>query len=495
MIMIRILYTDGMKYMLMRRIHVSWMIAVMGAAIFIGVWAAKYIALGSFGGVAWLLTGLLLCLSCFFWGYRWMIILVIVGGLLIGLWRGSGAGYELTVYQQLLGKTVILSGTVADDSDTDKQGNTRLRLKDITFGDHHLPGQLWVVLAKNAPIERSDRVTVSGKLSEGFGTFSGTMYRASLKQVVRPEPGDVALHVRDWFSGLVRRAIPEPESALGVGFLVGQRRNLPEALDTALKIAGLTHIVVASGYNLTILVRLARRLFEKVSKYLATVTTAGLVVSFVAVTGLSPSMSRAGLVTGLSLAAWYYGRKFHPIVLLSIAVAMTVLINPSYAWGDIGWQLSFAAFAGVMILAPLLQAFYFGDKKPSLVRQILGETIAATLMAAPILISTFGYISNVAIIANLLILPLVPLAMLLTFIAGVGTLIFAAGAAVFGFPAYLLLMYMVQTTEFFAGLSWAKTELTVGPWQVGGLYALLIGFMVYMWWRTKFNLRDANLVE
>ena len=60
-------------------------------------------------------------------------------------------------------------------------------------------------------------------------------------------------------------------------------------------------------------------------------------------------------------------------------VAITVLINPSYAWGDVGWQLSFAAFAGVMLLAPLLQSYYFGDKKPGTVRQILGETIAATL--------------------------------------------------------------------------------------------------------------------
>ncbi len=270
---------------------------------------------------------------------------------------------------------------------------------------------------------------------------------------------------------------------------------MTQELDADLKLAGLTHIVVASGYNLTILVRLARRLFEKISKYLATISSVGLIIGFILVTGLSPSMSRAGLVAGLSLAAWYYGRKFHPLVLLAVAVAVTVLVNPSYAWGDIGWQLSFAAFAGVMVLAPLLQAFYFGDKKPGVVRQIMIETIAATLMTAPILIGTFGYISNVAIPANLLILPLVPLAMLLTFIAGVGTLLFGAAAAIFGFPAYLLLTYMVKTTEFFAGLSWAKTDITVGPFALVLMYAALIGFMLFMWWRTRLNLRDTNLVE
>ncbi len=489
------MYTGLMKYALGRRIHVSWMIAAAGVAVFIGVWLAKYVPAGMFIAITWLLAGLLLCMCCFMWGCSWMIPFVVIGGLFIGLWRGSGTEYELKAYKQLTGRTVVIDGVVSDDADEDKQGNTVIRLKDISFGVHRLPGQLWVGLAKKMPIERSDRVTVRGKLTDGFGTFSGSMYRAAIEKDMRPEPGDVALHVRDWFSNLVRKAIPEPESALGVGFLVGQRRSLPDALDNALKLAGLTHIVVASGYNLTILVCLARRLFEKISKYLATVASGVLIAGFMAITGLSPSMSRAGLVAGLSLAAWYYGRKFHPLVLLPVAVAVTVLINPSYAWGDIGWQLSFAAFAGVMILAPLLQSFYFGNKKPGVVRQILGETIAAMLMTAPILIAAFGYISNVAIFANLLVLPLVPLAMLLTFIGGIGALIFGGAAAVFGFPAYLLLTYMIKMTEFFAGLSWVKTDVSIGPGVVVGMYALLISFMAFMWWRTKLNLRDSNLVE
>lgn len=207
----------------------------------------------------------------------------------------------------------------------------------------------------------------------GFGNFSSAVYRAKLLNVQRPEPGDVARQVRDWFADTVRRAIPDPQAALGIGYLVGQRRALPPELDEALQIAGLTHVVVASGYNLTILVRLARRLFVRVSKYLAAFAASGMIGSFVLITGASPSMSRAGLVAGLSLLAWYYGRKFHPLVLLPFAAAVTVLIDPSFAWGDLGWQLSFTAFAGVMIIAPLGQAYFFGDKKPGTIRQILGR--------------------------------------------------------------------------------------------------------------------------
>ena len=151
----------------------------------------------------------------------------------------------------------------------------------------------------------------------------------------------------------MREVVKEPQASLGIGFLTGQRSTLPDSLDEQLRIVGLTHIVVASGYNLTILVRFARRLFVRYSKYWATVSASVMICGFVLVTGFSPSMSRAALVTGLSLAAWYYGRKIHPLVLLLFAAAITVLINPSFLWGDIGWALSFTAFAGVMLLAPL----------------------------------------------------------------------------------------------------------------------------------------------
>ena len=135
----------------------------------------------------------------------------------------------------------------------------------------------------------------------GFGTFAGSVYRANILYIKRPQPGDIALHIRDWFANAVRQAVPEPEASLGVSYLVGQRRALPEKLDIALRTAGLTHIVVASGYNLTILVRLARRLFVRISKYLSALVSGNLIIGFIGVTGLSPSITRAGLVTGLSL--------------------------------------------------------------------------------------------------------------------------------------------------------------------------------------------------
>ncbi|QWQ32158.1 ComEC/Rec2 family competence protein [Candidatus Minimicrobia naudis] len=331
-------------------------------------------------------------------------------------------------------------------------------------------------------------------MTAGFGAFSASIYRAKIISAERPVPGDVAVGVRDWFAGRVRAHVPESESALGLGFLLGLRRAMPAELSDNLKIAGLTHIVVASGYNLTILVRLARRLFAKRSKYLAMLSAAVMIIGFMAVTGLSPSMSRAGLVAGLSLAAWYYGRTIHPLVLLPVSAAITLLINPQFGWGDLGWQLSFASFAGVIMLAPLLHSYFFGNKEPGAFRQILIETLSAQIMTLPLLMMSFGVISNVALIANMLILPFVPLAMLLTFMSGVLVFVPMIGALI-AIPTTWLLGYMIQVTNWTAGFEWAQMEVSINLWQCAVLYVALILAMIWMKKQTKLDLAKINIVE
>lgn len=481
-------------WVLKRKIHISWLIAILCVCIFVGIFLAKYINYSDMSSIIILIVSGLLIMIVILRKYVYLIPFLLVGGVLLGLWRGSISQIELAQFKPLYGNFVQFKGTVKDDVDTGSSNQIVIRLDNLAMGKKSLPGVLWITSA-GADIKRGDILIISGALGVGFGNFSGTMYRASVDKIIHPKPGDIARIVRDWFADAVRLAIPNPESSLGIGYLVGQRRSLPPDLLAALQLAGLTHIIVASGYNLTILVRLTRRLFVKVSKYLAALSASIMIVTFIAITGMSPSMSRAGLVAGLSLAAWYYGRKFHPIVLLSVAVAVTVLINPSYAWGDLGWQLSFAAFAGVMILAPLAQRYLFGDKKPGTIGQILGETVSAQVVTAPIIIASFGQLSNVAIVSNLLILPLVPLAMLLTFIAGLGGLIFPAIAGIIGLPATWLLHYMVSVTEYLASLPWVTSTVNLAWWGVIICYVIIIGACLYMWRVTKYNLRDTNLVE
>lgn len=478
-----------------RYIHTSWLIATISGGVVVGVISAQSVGSGWANSPIWLVASLCLVLLGI-WRHRlYALPFLMIGGGMLGLWRGSIGQAELAPYSALIGRMAVVTGTVTEDPDTGKTGELVLRLGDIRVDGRQLAGGIWVSAGSQLAIKRGDSVTVRGTLSDGFGTFAASIYRAEIHRVQRPYPGDATGRIRDWFADGVREAVAEPEASLGIGYLVGQRRSLPPELDEALQIAGLMHVVVASGYNLTILVRLTRRLFVKVSKYLAAVSAGGMIVGFILVTGMSPSMSRAGLVAGLSLLAWHYGRKFHPLVLLPFTAAITLLVNPSFGWNDLGWQLSFAAFAGVLIVAPLAQRYFFGDAKPGTVRQILGETIAAQLCTLPILILAFGQFSNVAILANVLILPLVPLAMLLTFIAGVGALVLPQLADICGAPAYWLLSYMTSIAQYTAGLPWAQTALTISSYGMWLFYGVLAAVCLYMWRKTRYNLRDSNIVE
>jgi len=476
---------------LKRKIHSSWQIAIICAGIFIGVYVAQYFSASS---LAYLVIAILLVAAAMWQKYIYLVPLLIIGGMLFGLWRGSLSQNELSQFKPFYGHNINISGSVKDDVDISSSNQLVIRLGDLTMKNKSMPGVLWVS-ATGPDIKRGDKLEISGKLMAGFGNFAGVIYRANIDKIIHPQPGDVARVVRDWFGDAVRRAIPDPEASLGIGYLTGQRRSLPPDLVLALQVVGLTHVVVASGYNLTILVRLARKLFVKVSKYLVVLSSGVMIVSFMAVTGVSPSMSRAGLVSALSLAAWYYGRKFHPIVLLLLAVAITVTINPSYAWGDLGWQLSFAAFAGVMILAPLSQRYFFGDKKPGFIGQALGETISAQIATAPIIILAFGQLSNVAIVSNLLVLPLVPYAMLLVFVAGVGSLTLPAFATIIAVPATWILQYMVGVINCLSSLPWAMSVVNVSAWAVAIYYVAIICICIYMSHVTKFRLREVNIIE
>lgn len=492
-------YTNSMRWAkLTEKIHISWLIAAFCFGLVIGVVAVYNLPSGDFSSIFWPLIGLTIFVVVAVKRWRVMIVLAILAGGAIGLCRGDIGRTGMEKYQQLFGKNLTIQGSVSEDPDVDKKQQTVLRVGNAKLinGDQavSLPGQIWVTTGATDVVKRSDIVTVQGKISQGFGAFQASLYRAKLKKVERPVPGDVAVGVRDWFAGRVRQNIPEPESALGLGFLLGLRRALPQDLNDDLKIAGLTHVIVASGYNLTILVRLSRRLFAKSSKYLALISSVAMTFGFMSLTGMSPSMSRAGLVTILSLLTWYYGRKVHPFVLLPLAAAITLIINPQFGWNDLGWQLSFLSFIGVIVLAPLLQKFFFGNKPPGTLRQIIGETLSAQIMTLPVLIAAFGAVSNVSLIANVLILPFVPLAMLLVFVSGILVSVPLIGWVV-AIPTTWLLSYMIMVAKWVADLPWAQTEISFNVIQVVLSYAVIIVAIWLMARATKFNFREANIVE
>ena len=486
-----------MIHWLTRRIHSVYLVTGLATGVLIGCLAAYFEPSTWFTAWSWWLVWLFWIVVCFWKARRWSVIILICIGVMIGYGRGATEIASWVDLGSVTNTETLLSGVVREDPEPGSGSEVRLRLDSVTLNNASYGGVYWVTVAGADAelIQRSDRVIVRGDIQSGFGTFAATMFRAQLVELQKQARFDPLLEVRNVFAGAIRSTMPDPEAALGIGYILGQKRALPPEFEEALLVVGLTHVVVASGYNLTILVRLSRRLFEKISRYMAVMFSGGLIVAFIGVTGMSPSMSRAGLVAGLSLVAWYYGRTIHPTVLLVVTAAISVFVQPSYLWGDVGWMLSFASFAGVMFLAPLLQAYFYGEQKPGVIRQVLGETFSAQLVTLPIVLLAFGVISNVALLANVLVLPLVPLAMLLTFVAGVAGIVIPALAGFVALPAYWLLSYMTWVIELLANLPWASAEIQIDLLMVIAMYGALCLLVIYLMRRTGFSFRRVNLVE
>jgi competence protein ComEC len=174
----------------------------------------------------------------------------------------------------------------------------------------------------------------------------------------------------------------------------------------------------------------------------------------------------------LGLWAWYYGRRLRPLLLIGFAAALTAYANPFYLWSDLGWYLSFLAFFGVLIIGPLITGVLF-KKPPQLLTIVLIETLSAEIMTFPLIMLTFGQMSLIALLANLLIVPLVPLAMLLSAGAAAAGMLLPALAGWFAWPARLLLTYMLDFVRLLSDIPSIFLHVKINLVLTIGIYALV----------------------
>lgn len=320
-----------------------------------------------------------------------------------------------------------------------------------------------------------------GKIQEGFGKYDAYISRPELIELSKPDPPDISLALREKFALKLEFLIgPDHanEVALGLGYLTGQKDSMPDEFNQKLRNVGLAHVVVASGFHLGLITSLAKRLFRKVSRFASYFAAIFAMIAFISITGFSASMLRAGLVTGMSLWASYYGRRFHPGRLLIFAAAISLLFNPHYL-SDVAWQLSFASFVGLMFLAPLIQDYFFGEET-GFISSTLIQTLSAQLFCLPISIYTFGGFSIIGIVSNFLIPPTIPLAMLLCFLAVIFKI---------ALPARLLLSLHVGIVNYLDHFDWARMSLPSEDKRIFLVYPLIFLLCLFLKWRTRHNFR------
>ena len=308
------------------------------------------------------------------------------------------------------------------------------------------------MLEKKPDAKRSDVLTVRGTLSDGFGNYDGFLYHPELISISHPVTPDFAIRIRDLLSERIVAQIGDgDESDLALSYLLGQKGTMNPELSEKMRLVGLAHTIVASGFHLGIVVSFAKKYLGKVSRFATLAGATALIIVYISVTGFSPSMMRAGFATIMTVFAWYFGRHLHPARSLLYLIASSLLIEPSYLT-NIAWQLSFASYAGIIFLYPLIAKFLYGNKTPGKIAGIILVSLAAQLLCLPICIFHFGSMSIVALITNLLVSPVIPAIMLGSLLAGIFPL------SIFGFLARQLLKYQLRIVDFFGGIDWCVVE-------------------------------------
>lgn len=484
-----------MPVRLRRKVHVCWLLAWFSAALIGGITLSLIIHKAIFASPQVLILAGVLLLPALKNRAALLVALMISAGLLMGLWRGTNERMALAGYSSYIAQHVQLRGIVSDDV-TYKNSEEGLKLTHVEVNNQKLNGEVWAGVTSNLDLKRKDSVIISGKLQPGFGNFAASMSYASLVRAERFANADVVRDIRDSFSNGLKRAVPQPEADLGIGYLTGQHNELSPDLVKQLQFVGLIHLVIAGGYNVTILVRFARRAFGKISKYLALIAASSILIALTVVAGFGAPMARTAIVTGLSLWAWYYGLKIHPLVLLPVSAAITAIISPTFVWGDVGWYLTFIAYGGLIILGPMIKKWLWKNETEGTLKQIFVDTLSVQIVTMPLLAFAFGQYSIYGLPANLLVLPLMPLTMLAAAIAGFGGTIFPAPIAhIIGWPAAQLLGYTDRVTVGLANASGAQTAAVFHASALVASYLTVLLFIYVLWRKTHYNFRMENIVE
>ncbi|MFA4995659.1 MAG: ComEC/Rec2 family competence protein [Patescibacteria group bacterium] len=298
--------------------------------------------------------------------------------------------------------------------------------------------------------------------------------------------------VSDVFEKSLNQILPEPHASLAAGLILGIKRNIPDYFNDALSKTGLTHIIALSGYNITIiLVVLSNILLGYLNRKQVFIFGTMLVLAFVVLTGAASSVVRAAIFSLMVIFGRTIGRQADFTNLILLAAVSMLLLNPFLLRSDVGFELSFLAFAGIIYLSPVIKKIFEKEKYkkiPEWIKNPLTETLSAQILVTPLILTIFGRISFISPLANVFVLWIIPLSMGLAFAVGLGGIISYPLGLVLSFLLWPCLEFIIQIVLILSKMPFASLELKSGLWAVGLILYLLLA-VYFGWLMKKFKIR------
>lgn len=459
-----------------------------------------------FGGAVGNILPLFLCiavalLALFIFRKRkvYLIALLFLFVVMVGMLRVQSVEDRSLVDHDFTNQQVQVTGQVVDEVDV-REGYVRITVEAHTIDADHVDPLRILVSAQKHGISFGDYVYVKGEITkpEDFYTESGRLFRyenflavddihyqISFPDTVRSWEGSgssfrgILFSLKHWYLDGISASLPEPHAALGGGITVGAKRSLGDVWLEIFRITGLIHIVVLSGYNVTIIAEAIMRSLTFTSRRIALGVGIFAISGFVLMVGAGATIVRAGIMAVLGLIARATGRTYAVMRALMLAGGIMLLFNPLLLLNDPSFQLSFIATLGLIYIAPRIEQYLGWVPSRLGLREIFSATIGTQIAVLPLLLYLTGLLSFIALFANLLVLPFLPLAMATTFVAGIVGNIINTAAPLFAFPAYLLLGFVLGVADFLAQIPFAAVTVPPFPlWGMVCMYLLILFFII-----------------
>jgi competence protein ComEC len=280
------------------------------------------------------------------------------------------------------------------------------------------------------------------------------------------------------------RGLGSPAGQLVSSMVLGRNAvDLPEDIRDRFIRTGLAHVLAASGFHVSLLLGMILRLSDRFSARNRLIIGSSTLIIYIGLTGLQPSVMRAGLMGAGVLIALATDSKVRPLGSLLLAATILLLLNPLWIW-DLGFQLSFLATWGLLVTAPALYKRL--DWLPPAIATAIAIPLAASLWTLPLLCYVFNTVATYSIIVNIISTPLITIISLGGMISAIAALIIPAiGSAI----AWLLLyptLFLIEITKLFTNLP--GSAFAVGKISLGLVIILygLIGLVwLSSWWRSR----------
>jgi competence protein ComEC len=386
-----------------------------------------------------------------------------------------------------LGPLVHVEGRLAEEPVRWAPDRTRLILDVDGFFDgpdrRPASGRLQVTLyGETAAVGEGQRVSAELKLARarGFrnpGAFDypaflrregillvGSGRADSLVPLTADEP-PWPVRVKRWAVAIISAHLPETSVALLAGLILGEKTGLPPEAEEAFRRAGVYHILAVSGFNVALL---AGSVFFVLSALgvsrRATAVTAGVaLVGFALVVGGQASVLRATVMGLLLLAATLLDRESQLMNALALAALVLLAWRPGDLW-DPGFQLSFAATAGIIYLAPPITSWLAARGWPAWLATAVAVSVGAQAAVTPVMLNHFNQLSLVGIAANLVVVPLAAVGTTLGMLALLVALASASAADMLFRALWLVLLALRAAVWAAAAVPVAMVHLPAPGW-------------------------------